>query len=113
MITNIVELAKSLNINTEYPIKYIAIEFGVRPIFEINNGEVYGAIMGKRTYEDILKFLDKFIEKYVCCPKCRLPELHLRIRGDKKRGEIHGKCESCGFKGAMDQNHKIINTMLD
>jgi translation initiation factor 2 beta subunit (eIF-2beta)/eIF-5 len=49
-----------------------------------------------------LKFLDKFIEKYICCPKCRLPELHLRIRGDKKRGEIHGKCESCGFKGAMD-----------
>lgn len=61
----------------------------------------------------MLKFLDKFIDKYILCPKCRYPELHLRIKGEKKKAEIHGKCESCGFKGAMDQNHKIVNTMLD
>ena len=61
----------------------------------------------------MLKFLDKFIDKYILCPKCRYPELHLRIKGEKKKAEIHGKCESCGFKGPMDQNHKIVNTMLD
>ena len=61
-------------------------------------------------YEEILKQLDKFIEKYVLCPNCKLPEIHLRVRSKK---EIHGKCESCGFKGPMDNQHKIINLMLD
>ena len=47
--------------------------------------------------------MDKFIEKYICCPKCKLPEMHMTVMGDK----ILGKCDSCPFVGDLDSKHRL------
>jgi translation initiation factor 5 len=54
------------------------------------------------------KVLDKFIEKYICCPKCKLPEMHMQVIGDK----IQGKCDSCPFVGDLDNKHKLATFII-
>ena len=56
----------------------------------------------------MLKVLDKFIEKYVCCPKCKLPEMHLLISNNL----VTGKCDSCPFVGELDNKHKLTAFIL-
>jgi translation initiation factor 5 len=52
--------------------------------------------------------MDKFIEKYVCCPKCKLPEMYLTVNGDK----INGKCDSCPFVGELDNKHRLASFII-
>jgi len=48
--------------------------------------------------------LDKFIEKYVLCPNCMLPEIDLRFKQDT----LSAKCKACGWSGRTDNSHKIV-----
>merc|ERR1711988_256514 len=47
--------------------------------------------------------LDKFIEKYVLCPNCNLPEIPLQI----KKNIISAKCAACGWSGELDNTHRL------
>merc|ERR1711877_36412 len=47
--------------------------------------------------------LDKFIEKYVCCENCHLPEIFMNV----KKGVIQGKCMACGWQGDLDNICKL------
>merc|ERR1712159_622928 len=47
--------------------------------------------------------LDKFIEKYVLCPNCNLPEIPLQI----KKSIISAKCAACGWSGELDNTHRL------
>merc|ERR1712146_9071 len=44
-----------------------------------------------------------FIEKYVLCQKCHLPEIDMKI----KKGDILAHCAACGWSGELDGNHKL------
>merc|ERR1712113_1213616 len=44
-----------------------------------------------------------FIEKYVCCENCHLPEIDMAI----KKGMIIGKCMACGWQDSLDNLHKL------
>ena len=54
------------------------------------------------------EILDKFIRKYVLCPKCHLPEIHGKIRVGKK-GEIKCTCRSCGATSKLDSEHSFAS----
>merc|ERR1712217_431433 len=47
--------------------------------------------------------LDKFIEMYVCCENCHLPEIFMVV----KKGTIQGNCMACGWQGDLDNFHKF------
>lgn len=47
--------------------------------------------------------MDRYIDKYILCPKCKLPEMHMQVVGEK----ITGKCDSCPFVGDLDSKHKL------
>merc|ERR1711937_999039 len=47
--------------------------------------------------------LDKFIDKYVLCENCKLPEIDMNV----KKGLIVAKCKACGWAGELDNNHKL------
>jgi len=49
-----------------------------------------------------LKYLDKFIGKYVLCKGCNYPELMRFLDGK----DLKGKCNSCGTTTTMDSLHK-------
>jgi translation initiation factor 5 len=72
--------------------------------------DVTTIINGAKTDEQMMNSLDKFILKYVCCPskcpaneECTYPEMHLRV----KKQKVTGECDACGFRGELDNQHKV------
>ena len=55
------------------------------------------------------KFLEKFIEKYILCPKCHYPELYFGLEGKKS---LAYNCSACGNKGLSDTTNKAGAYML-
>ena len=63
---------------------------------------------GEFRREDLQRSLDHFIEKFVLCPKCKYPEIRIRI----KKKELISDCKACGEVRAMDMTHKISTFIL-
>ena len=57
---------------------------------------------------ELRKQLDKFIEKYVLCPKCKLPEIILKV----KNNIISCKCDGCGERCPLDNAHKLAKFIV-
>jgi translation initiation factor 5 len=65
-------------------------------------------INGAHTQPDLQKLMNIFIEKFVLCPRCRLPETALIV----KKGFIFHKCSACGEKEQLDMSHKLCTFIL-
>jgi translation initiation factor 5 len=52
-IENMVDISKALNVNTEYPLKFIGIELGSRIIYEKNGNDITTSLKGVFQYDDI------------------------------------------------------------
>ena len=100
-LENIKEVSHALTVPTDYPLKFIGKELGSQT--EIKN-DVH-LINGSHAPEKLQILLDKFIEKYVLCPKCKLPEVRIFV----KKGEIRCKCRACGTISKLDDKHKFSN----
>lgn len=98
---NLVEVSNALKVPTEYPLKFIGRELGSNTEIKSN---VY-LINGNHTVEKMQEVLDKFIKKYVICPKCKLPEIHGKITVKKDKGQIMCVCRSCGTLSKLDSTH--------
>src|SRR5574344_711300 len=68
---NLPEISNALKVPVEYPLKYIGRELGANTEIKANSY----LINGKHTVEVMSAHLDKFICRYVLCPKCKLPEI--------------------------------------
>merc|ERR1711988_2081016 len=62
-----------------------------------------GIVNGHHDTPIFQTMLDKFIDKYVLCDNCRLPEIDMNV----KKGVICAKCKACGWAGELDNNHKL------
>lgn len=100
-LENLKEVAYALTVPSDYPLKFIGKELGSQT--EIKN-DVH-LINGSHPAEKLQTLLDKFIEKYVLCPKCKLPETRIFV----KKGEIRCKCRACGTISKLDDKHKFSN----
>jgi len=78
--------------------------FGFELASHIRTGENDTYIVNGKFQKDQLETaLDKFIDKYVLCRKCKNPETNLLTKG----GNIHLHCISCGHEGIGDMKHKF------
>jgi translation initiation factor 5 len=84
-IVNIESVASALRVPSMAIMKYMCSELGA-------NMEQTSIIKGDHDYDKCLKFLDKFIGKYVLCKNCNYPELMRFIDGK----DLKAKCNSCG-----------------
>ena len=50
----------------------------------------------------------RYIEKFVLCPNCNLPETEYKIKSDA----IYHKCAACGAKEMVDMTHKLCKYIL-
>jgi translation initiation factor 2 beta subunit (eIF-2beta)/eIF-5 len=66
-------------------------------------------VKGRFEYEQLYKPLRLFIDEYVLCSKCNLPELRYQL--EKNKGLR--VCSSCGLKQTVDVKHKIIKHLFD
>jgi translation initiation factor 5 len=96
---NLPEVSNALKVPVEYPIKFIGRELGANTDIKPNSY----LINGSHQVEKMQELLDKFIKKYVLCPKCHLPEIHGKIKVSKK--DIKSTCRSCGSTCKLDNAH--------
>lgn len=106
VITNMSEVAQALHRHPKYTTKFFGCELGAQTKYddETDRSVVNGA-HDNRTIQDLLF---KFIELFVLCPNCNLPETALKAR----RGVIYHKCNACGEKSSVDMSHKLCTLIL-
>ncbi|UKK01048.2 eukaryotic translation initiation factor 5 [Theileria orientalis] len=105
-ISNMGDIARALKRPPTYATKFFGCELGAMSKFE--EAEEKALINGAHTESSLATVLDKFIEMYVLCQKCQLPETEVLV----KRGELHSSCNACGHKGVLDMTHKAASYMI-
>lgn len=83
--------------------KFLGHELGSQTIYKEKGNEITTVIKGTFVEELFKTTMDKFIEKYICCQKCKYPEMILSV----KKGLIFGRCNACGHKNDIDNVHKL------
>jgi translation initiation factor 5 len=58
---------------------------------------------------DLQNLIHKYIENFVLCKNCHLPETHYKIKGGDS---ISQKCVACGSKDLCDMTHKLTTFIL-
>merc|ERR1711879_423658 len=61
---------------------------------------------GHHETQALQSLIDKFIEKYVLCRNCHLPEIDMYVN---KKGIVMAQCKACGWNGDLDNDHKLAN----
>jgi len=105
-VGNIADVARCLKIPPQYLIKFFGYELGAITKYEDKENEgIRAIVMGNHENGHMQKLLDKFIEAFILCPTCKLPEIDLKV----KSGDILGLCKACGFNGPLKDaiEHKL------
>ena len=109
-LTNLKEVSKALFIDQEYILKFMGYDFGTQTnlIRDKKTKEVIvTSLNGTLSHEDVLKSLDKFIEKFILCQQDKIPEMVIHVES----GEVIGKCKACGHISQIDISHKLTSFM--
>lgn len=83
-------------------------ELGSVTTFKQDRKECLCIINGEFEEDKMQSVLDRFIIKYVCCSKCKLPEIVLKIEDSK----IKGDCKSCGNNNLLDNKHRMASYIV-
>jgi len=108
-IVNMGDVAHAIKRPPQYTTKWFEIEFGLKSNYTNKKGEGERSLV--KGHQDAPVFqssLDKFLDKYVLCPACHLPEINLIV----KKKSISAKCMACGWTGALDNGHKLGNYII-
>eukprot|EP01124_Arcella_intermedia_P005539 TRINITY_DN1327_c0_g1_i1.p1 TRINITY_DN1327_c0_g1~~TRINITY_DN1327_c0_g1_i1.p1 ORF type:complete len:189 (+),score=47.85 TRINITY_DN1327_c0_g1_i1:70-636(+) len=93
VLVNLSDVAIALERSPEYILKFIGYELSTA-VESKNNRFV---VSGSRNSEELYEILDGFIEKYVLCSHCGLPETDM----DTSKDYIYLYCRACGGKGSI------------
>jgi translation initiation factor 5 len=86
--------------------KFFGVDLGAQSKYDEEADKC--TVNGAHTTPDLQKLLNVFIDKFVLCPNCHLPESALAIR----KGMIFHKCSACGGKEPVDLSHKLCVFIL-
>ena len=104
-IKNCTEIAKQLKRTPGQICKFFGCQLGTRTCITSDGDAI---ISGHHETNVLQQLLDIFIDKFVLCPKCLLPETELLIKKDN----IFHNCNACGFLGMVDMTHKLCTFIL-
>lgn len=106
VVTNMEKVMKALDRPMEYGVKFISFELGTKSKSDPAQHQCMFA--GNHSAEALSLCLDKFIDLYVLCVKCKNPETVHKI----KNNEILSNCKACGKCHKLDSKHKMFNYIL-
>lgn len=101
-IVNCFEVARALHRPPGYVCKFFGCELGAQTKIDDNAG-VY-IVNGAFQQNVLMDTLKKFIDMFVLCTNCNLPETDLKL---KKNGNITQACNACGTEALCDMTHKL------
>lgn len=105
-IPNMTQVALSLHREPGEVTKFFGCELGAQTTWSPDTER--SIVNGAHTTADLQTNLFKYIEKFVLCPKCHLPETDYKV----KSGAIYQKCNACGEKDIIDMSHKLCTYIL-
>jgi translation initiation factor 5 len=107
-ILNLKKVAKYLNQPSVLLLKYLSLHFG-----SICNEEK-NTITGGYSTDELQKALQLYINRFVICPSCLVPETIPQInKVNKKSNILEVKCSSCGKTSEIKCNNKLESKTSD
>jgi len=106
VIPNITEVSLSLHRNPGEVNKFFGCELGAQTTY--NEKDDRAVVNGQHNDAALQSMIHKYIEGFVLCPNCGLPETNYKI----KNGCIWHKCAACGSKELVDMEHKLCTYIL-
>lgn len=102
-IVNMRELALALHREPGEVTKFFGCELGAQTKWTDDTDK--SIVNGAHTDQVLQQLLHKYIELFVLCPNCHLPESKYKIKGDM----IYHNCAACGARESVDMTHKLAN----
>ena len=106
VVINMAEISNALNRPASLPTKFFGTELGAQTRWEADVNKC--TVNGAHPQSDLQKLLNVFIDKFVLCPGCKLPETALVVR----KGIVAHKCSACGSRAGVDMSHKLCVFIL-
>lgn len=106
VIPNINEVALALHRPPGEVNKFFGCELGAQTSYSSDNDRA--VVNGAHIDAVLINMLHRYIEKFVICPQCGLPETDYKIKADV----IWHKCAACGAKEMVDMSHKLCTYIL-
>jgi len=100
-ITNLKQIAKDLNVSHLYLIKHFGQDFNTMSKFNSDTNELQ--INGIHSSDLLEKSLNRFIDQYIICFNCHLPEVDYL----PKKNYLGASCSSCGHR----HRHSLTNKL--
>jgi len=106
VIPNITDVALSLHRSPSEVNKFFGCELGAQTTYNVETDRA--VVNGAHTDVMLQNMMKRYIDKFVLCPGCGLPETDYKI----KNSQISHRCKACGFKGPVDMSHKLVTFIL-
>lgn len=110
ILKNIETIASQMRSDPRYITKYLGIEVGAQSSWKEKRR--VGVVNGSHNQADLQEKLYEFIQLFILCPNCELPELRHLVKGNV----VGAKCLSCGkvgpIKGPKGQQHNIFKFVV-
>merc|ERR1711933_626618 len=86
--------------------KFFGCELGAQTTYAPDTDRAI--VNGAHNDAILQELVHKYIEVFVCCPNCGLPETDYKIKSEI----IYHKCAACGAKEMVDMTHKLCKYIL-
>merc|ERR1712139_491094 len=108
-VVNMGDVARAIKRAPSVTTKWFGYELGAQSTYTNKEGEGERSIINGAHDTVVFQTLfDKFIEKYVLCGNCKLPEIDMTV----KKSMIVAKCKACGWAGELDNTHRIASYIV-
>lgn len=98
-VANIDDVASDLQIKPEYLVNFLSLKLGANGSYDAKHQKQQRAFLsGSHSIERISELVVLFLQQFVLCGKCTLPELTLH----SERSRVYVSCRSCGWKSDID-----------
>jgi translation initiation factor 2 beta subunit (eIF-2beta)/eIF-5 len=109
VLRNAVDVCKDMHCDQAHFVMFLAYELNCTPMLELQGQPGCSALAGNHSTETLSIVVQHFIESFLLCPVCGLPELD---HGASKT-HVKGKCRSCGSLSNLILGDKFTRYVLN
>jgi len=106
VIINISDLGLSLYRSPSEVNKFFGCELGAQTSYSEETDRA--VVNGSHTDGALQEMVHRYVENFVLCPSCGLPETEYKIKNDL----IWHRCKACGAKEMVNMEHKLCTFIL-